>query len=70
MKTNLLILDGLLLTLGGNASPSVADITAVLASVGIETDATRVEKLVAELKGKTVSEVRTRQITASTMINR
>lgn len=48
----------LLLQLGGNASPSAKDITAVLESVGIEADADRLKTLLAELKGKDVNEVR------------
>lgn len=47
----------LLLKLGGNQSPSVSDITEVLASVGIDADEDRLEKLVAELKGKDLQEV-------------
>jgi large subunit ribosomal protein LP2 len=49
----------LLLGLGGNASPSAADITAVLESVGIEADSDRLDTLLAELKGKDINEVRT-----------
>lgn len=47
----------LLLTLGGNASPSAADIKAVLESVGIEADDSRLENLISELKGKDIQEV-------------
>jgi large subunit ribosomal protein LP2 len=47
----------LLLTLGGNASPSASDITAVLESVGVEADSDRLEKLLSELKGKDLNEV-------------
>ncbi|KAK0751617.1 60s acidic ribosomal protein-domain-containing protein [Schizothecium vesticola] len=47
----------LLLQLGGNASPSAKDITAVLESVGIEADAGRLKTLLAELKGKDVNEL-------------
>ncbi|KAK1829893.1 60S acidic ribosomal protein P2 [Podospora conica] len=47
----------LLLQLGGNASPSAKDITAVLESVGIEADADRLKTLLAELKGKDVNEL-------------
>ncbi|KAK4153954.1 60S acidic ribosomal protein P2 [Chaetomidium leptoderma] len=47
----------LLLGLGGNASPSAADITAVLESVGIEADSERLEKLLSELKGKDINEL-------------
>ena len=48
----------LLLGLGGNASPSAADIKAVLESVGIEADDERLEKLLSELEGKDINEVR------------
>ncbi|KAH6890556.1 60s acidic ribosomal protein-domain-containing protein [Thelonectria olida] len=47
----------LLLGLGGNTSPSVADITAVLESVGIEADEDRLETLISELKGKDINEL-------------
>jgi large subunit ribosomal protein LP2 len=49
----------LLLGLGGNTSPSAADIKAVLESVGIEADDARLEKLLSELEGKDINEVRT-----------
>jgi len=48
----------LLLSLGGNTSPSAADIKAVLESVGIEADNERLEKLLSELEGKDINEVR------------
>ena len=48
----------LLLQIGGNASPSAEDVKKVLAAVGIETDDERLDKLIAELKGKDVNEVR------------
>lgn len=48
----------LLLGLGGNASPSAADVKAVLESVGIEADSERLEKLISELEGKDINEVR------------
>jgi hypothetical protein len=48
----------LLLTLGGNTSPSAKDISAVLESVGIEADNDRLETLLKELKGKDINEVR------------
>ena len=48
----------LLLQLGGNAAPSAKDVKKVLSSVGIEADDERLEKLIAELKGKDVNEVR------------
>ena len=49
----------LLLQLGGNESPSAEDIKTVLSSVGIEPDEERSEKLISELKGKNLQEVRT-----------
>jgi ribosomal protein L12E/L44/L45/RPP1/RPP2 len=48
----------LLLNLGGNTSPSAGDIKEVLSSVGIDTDDDRLEKLLDELKGKDLAEVR------------
>ena len=48
----------LLLGLGGNTSPSAADVTTVLESVGIEADSERLDKLIEELKGKDLQEVR------------
>lgn len=48
----------LLLGLGGNTSPSAADVTAVLESVGIEADEDRLDTLIKELKGKDINEVR------------
>jgi large subunit ribosomal protein LP2 len=47
----------LLLTLGGNTSPSESDITKVLESVGIEGDSERISALISELKGKDLNEV-------------
>jgi len=47
----------LLLTLGGNAAPSAADVKAVLESVGIEADSERLDKLISELEGKDINEV-------------
>ncbi|KAM0256236.1 hypothetical protein ACHAQJ_005107 [Trichoderma viride] len=47
----------LLLTLGGNAAPSAADVKAVLSSVGIEAEDERLEKLLSELSGKDVNEL-------------
>lgn len=48
----------LLLGLGGNTSPSAIDIKSVLSSVGIDADSERLEKLLAELEGKNITEVR------------
>ena len=47
----------LLLTLGGNSSPSAEDIKEVLESVGIEADDDRLNTLLSELKGKDINEV-------------
>ena len=47
----------LLLSLGGNTSPSANDIKGVLESVGIEADDERLDKLISELKGKELNEV-------------
>jgi large subunit ribosomal protein LP2 len=48
----------LLLTLGGNSSPSEKDVKTVLESVGIEADDERLSTLISELKGKDLQEVR------------
>lgn len=48
----------LLLTLGGNESPSAKDISSVLSAVGIEADEERTKTLLSELKGKDINEVR------------
>jgi len=48
----------LLLTLGGNTSPSADDIKNVLGAAGVEADCDRLDKLIAELSGKDVNEVR------------
>jgi large subunit ribosomal protein LP2 len=48
----------LLLGLGGNSNPSAKDIKGVLESVGIEADEERLDKLLEELKGKDINEVR------------
>ncbi|KAG0018794.1 60S acidic ribosomal protein P2 [Podila clonocystis] len=47
----------LLLTIGGNAAPSAKDITALLATVGIEAESERVEALIAQLAGKDINEL-------------
>lgn len=47
----------LLLGLGGNISPSADDVKGVLESVGIDADEERLDKLIAELKGKDLQEV-------------
>lgn len=48
----------LLLQIGGNTSPSAADVKKVLSAVGIEADDERLDKLISELKGKDVNAVR------------
>ncbi|KAK0703628.1 60s acidic ribosomal protein-domain-containing protein [Lasiosphaeria miniovina] len=45
----------LLLGLGGNTSPSAKDVKAVLESVGIEADDSRLTSLLSELKGKDIN---------------
>ncbi|CAO1616720.1 unnamed protein product [Parajaminaea phylloscopi] len=47
----------LLLTLGGNASPSAADVKKVLDTVGIEAEDERLNKLISELEGKDVAQL-------------
>ena len=47
----------LLLQIGGNSSPSAADVSKVLGSVGVDVDDERLSKLISELKGKDVSEL-------------
>ncbi|KAF9322406.1 60S acidic ribosomal protein P2, partial [Podila minutissima] len=47
----------LLLTVGGNAAPSAKDITALLATVGIEAESERIETLIAQLAGKDINEL-------------
>ncbi|ODV66187.1 ribosomal protein P2 beta [Hyphopichia burtonii NRRL Y-1933] len=47
----------LLLVQGGNASPSAADITSLLETVGVEADESRLSSLLKELEGKDVSEL-------------
>ncbi len=47
----------LLLSLGGNTSPSAADIKSLLAAGGVEADESRLEKLISELEGKDINEV-------------
>lgn len=47
----------LLLVAGGNTSPSAEDITALLSTVGIETDSERLEQLLNDLGEKTPDEI-------------
>ena len=48
----------LLLGLGGNESPSAADIKSVLSAVGVEADDERLNKLISELEGKDINELK------------
>ncbi|KAG0339009.1 60S acidic ribosomal protein P2 [Podila horticola] len=47
----------LLLTIGGNAAPAASDITALLATVGIEAESERIATLIAQLAGKDINEL-------------
>mmetsp|Transcript_12344 Transcript_12344/g.31364 ORF Transcript_12344/g.31364 Transcript_12344/m.31364 type:complete len:107 (-) Transcript_12344:205-525(-) len=47
----------LLCVLGGNASPSSADVEKILASVGAEADSAKLSQLMSELSGKDIAEV-------------
>ncbi|KAI9103041.1 60S acidic ribosomal protein P2 [Phlyctochytrium arcticum] len=47
----------LLATLGGNSSPSAADVKKILSAVGIESEEERLTKLIKELEGKDVNEL-------------
>ena len=47
----------MLAVLGGQASPKAADIEKILSSVGIEADAERLSKVVAQLAGKDLEEL-------------
>ncbi|ORY81925.1 60s acidic ribosomal protein-domain-containing protein [Protomyces lactucae-debilis] len=47
----------LLLVQGGNTSPKAADITALLETVGIEADDSRISALLAEVEGKDINEL-------------
>lgn len=46
----------LLLVLGGNESPSAADVTTALAAVGVEADSASLDKFLAEMEGKDLDE--------------
>jgi large subunit ribosomal protein LP2 len=48
----------LLLKIAGNESPTAADVTKVIQSVGIEIDEARLNSLISELDGKDVNAVR------------
>jgi len=52
----------LLLSLGGNTSPSAEDIKGVLSSVGIEGDDDRLSTLLKELEGKDIQQVWSKNI--------
>lgn len=47
----------LLAALGGNNSPSAADLEKIIGSVGIEAEADKVKKIIAELKGKNLEDL-------------
>lgn len=47
----------MLAVLGGKASPSQNDIEKILSSVGIETDAEKLKKVINELNGKSMDEL-------------
>jgi large subunit ribosomal protein LP2 len=47
----------LLATLGGNETPSAADIKKILGAVGIEADEQQSQDLIAKLEGKAVESV-------------
>jgi len=47
----------LLLQLGGNATPGAADIKKVLTAGGVDCEEERLEKLLGELKGKSIDEL-------------
>ncbi|RKP29054.1 ribosomal protein P2 beta [Metschnikowia bicuspidata] len=47
----------LLLVQGGNTSPSASDISALLETVGIDAEESRINSLLSELEGKSVEEL-------------
>jgi len=47
----------LLAAIAGNEKPTAADVTKILDSVGIQADEARLNKLIEELKGKSLDEV-------------
>ena len=47
----------LLAVLGGNESPSVADVTAILASAGVAVDATALKQVHAQCAGKSLDDL-------------
>ena len=52
----------LLLGLAGNTSPSAADIKGVLSAIGVDADEERLSKLLSELEGKDINEVRSTKL--------
>ena len=42
----------LLAVLGGNASPSADDLSAIISSVGIDVEKEKIDKVISELSGK------------------
>ena len=48
----------LLLKIAGNESPTAADVTKVIQSVGIEVEKDRLNSLISELNGKDINAVR------------
>ncbi|KAJ3168399.1 60S acidic ribosomal protein P2 [Geranomyces variabilis] len=47
----------MLATLGGNNSPSAADVKKILSSVGVDAEEERLTKLISELNGKDINEL-------------
>jgi large subunit ribosomal protein LP2 len=47
----------LLAVLGGNESPTEADIKKILSSVGVDVNADNLKKVIAQLKGKNIEEL-------------
>merc|ERR1711994_293278 len=47
----------LLAVLGGNTAPAAADIKAIISSVGIDADSEKLDKVIAELSGKSIEEL-------------
>jgi len=46
-----------MLVAGGNASPSVADVTGVLETVGVQADQDKLATLISEMEGKDIDEL-------------
>ncbi|XP_062584847.1 large ribosomal subunit protein P2-like [Saccostrea cucullata] len=47
----------LLAALSGNSNPSAADLKKIIGSVGIDAEADKIEKIINELKGKSIEEL-------------